>query len=190
MESEPGGYRVGTWTQGHLTLAPWGPELEVGSRASSRPCWGTAGMQEGRAQAPTPARSRRKIWGPSSPLQRGPACPRGGRCLSVLRPELTPQPWGTRAQGLPITRCPAPRTSHLCPPIPTFRGSQLQSGHHSLAEGPPTGRSRPLQDTGLLLSQACSGLPLSPWEALSACDSQPPGSTGVCLRARGGGTCV
>lgn len=64
MESEPGGYRVGTWTQGHLTLAPWGPDLEVGSRATSRPCWGTAGMREGQAQAPTPARSRCILPGP------------------------------------------------------------------------------------------------------------------------------
>lgn len=91
-----------------------------------------------------------------------PASPRGGRCLSTWRPELTLQPWGTRAQSLPIAGSPDPHSSYLSPgPHPQSQGTRA-------CRGTPTGEScHPghhgplLQDASLLLSRSllCSQRP-------------------------------
>lgn len=78
-----------------------------------------------------------------------PTCPRGGQCLSTWRPELMLQPWGTRAQSLPIACSPAPRSSRLSP------GPHPQSRYQSLQRD-PTGESRPALGTMVPLLQDAS----------------------------------
>ena len=114
-----------------------------------------------------------------------PACPRGGQCLSTWRPELTLQPWGTRAQSLPTACSPAPRSSRLSPgPHPqgtrACRGTPQVSPILPWAPWSPSSRTLgfALQVSSVLPVPHSGELPqglgsrLSVWTGLAGCRPQ------------------